>query len=439
MTAADRRAQTGRAQTGTDSGARTQTPTATSASAALARVARGNLCAGCGACAALAPGRVTMAEAAPGFLRPVQTGALRPDEEATLAAVCPGLGQRVAAAGRPDSPLWGPYLDMRTGHATDPALRHAGASGGALSALLVHLLEAGTVDAVIQTGPDPGRAIANAAAVSTDAAGVLAAAGSRYAPSAPLADLPARLAEHRAGGRRFAFVGKPCDAAALRAMQARDPELARAVPVVVSFFCAGVPSLTGSAAVLAALGLDEAGTAAFRYRGMGWPGRATARARDGREASMSYAESWGRILSKHVQHRCKICADGTGVAADVVCADAWEADAAGYPRFDEAPGISLIVARTAAGAALVARAEAAGRIATQPFDPAGLAAIQPGQRERRRALLARLAGLRLAGRPVPRYEGLQLAAAARQNPLGRNLKNFLGMLRRVIRARGAPS
>jgi coenzyme F420 hydrogenase subunit beta len=66
---------------------------------------------------------------------------------------------------------------------------------------------------------------------------------------------------------------------------------------------------------------------------------------------------------------------------------------------------------------------------------ADLAAIQPGQRERRRALWARLAALRLAGRPVPRYEGLQIAAAARQNTVRRNLRNFLGTLRRAFRSR----
>ena len=148
---------------------------------------------------------------------------------------------------------------------------------------------------------------------------------------------------------------------------------------------------------------------------------------------MTYHDSWGKILSKHVQHRCKICADGTGVAADIVCADAWEADAAGYPVFSEAQGVSLIVARTPLGAQVIAAAVAAGRIRTEAFDVATLAGIQPGQRERRRALWARLAALRLVGRPVPDYRGLQIAAAARQNPVARNIKNFLGTLRRALR------
>jgi coenzyme F420 hydrogenase subunit beta len=369
----------------------------------------------------------------PGFLRPVQSAPLTDAEEQAIARVCPGLGQTVQAAGRVDPVLWGPHVAMQTGWATDPALRFAGSSGGALSALLVHLLATGVVEAVIQTAAAPDLAIGNATVISADAPSVLAAAGSRYAPSAPLADLPAQLAS----GRRFAFVGKPCDAAALRAMQSGDAALAAAIPVILSFFCAGVPSQTGGRAVLAALGTDLDATESFRFRGNGWPGRATAVLKDGSERSMSYHDSWGKILSRHVQHRCKICADGTGVAADIVCADAWDSDAAGYPVFDEAPGISLIVARTALGARLIAEARAAGAIETSAFDVDTLAAIQPGQRERRRALWARLAALRLAGRHVPRYEGLQIGAAARQNPLRRNLKNFAGMLRRVLREKSA--
>ncbi len=375
-----------------------------------------------------------MQVAAPGYLRPIQQAPLSPEEESGIAGICPGLGQNVDPGGRTDTSLWGPYVSVMTGWATDPDTRFAASSGGALSAILVYLVESGRVEAVIQTGADPNLPIGNVATVSMGAEDIRAAAGSRYAPSAPLADLPARLEEHRETGRRFAFVGKPCDAVALRAWAQRDPEIDRAFPVVVSFFCAGVPSHAGGQAVLEALDTDLASTRAFRYRGRGWPGRATATSTDGTDRSMTYHDSWGKILSRHVQHRCKLCPDGTGVAADIVCADAWESDERGYPVFDEADGISLVMARTEKGEDLVAAARGAGQIETRDFDITALAAIQPGQRERRRALFARLAGQRAAGRPVPHYRGLHLLAAARQNPLARNLKNFLGTLRRNLRA-----
>lgn len=397
----------------------------------LNRVAGGNLCAGCGACAGAFPDKLTMEMSPPGFLRPREIAPLNSTEEDALARFCPALGQTVDAKGRSDHTLWGPYLEMRTGWSTDPEVRFAGASGGALSGLLLHLLESGEVEAVVQIAAASDRPIANRTVISTDRAGVLASAGSRYAPSAPLSQLTDLLAS----GRRHAFVGKPCDVVALRALASERSEIAAAFPVLISFFCAGVPSEAGGRAVLTALGTELEEVESFRYRGQGWPGRATAILKDGREASMSYHDSWGGILSKHVQHRCKICADGTGKAADIVCADAWESDAAGYPVFDEAEGISLIVGRTEVGVRVLKDAVTAGQIETDTFDVKLLAAIQPGQRERRRALLARLLALRLAGRPVPLYKGLHLWSAARQNPFLRNLKNFLGMFRRVLRAR----
>ncbi|NJM81641.1 MAG: hypothetical protein HC844_03370 [Tabrizicola sp.] len=407
------------------------TPPLQEVTGSLARVERGKLCSGCGGCALVAPASIHMELQPPGFLRPVQTGPVSAAEDARIARICPGLGQSVSAGGRTDDAIWGPYLAMRTGHATDERLRFAASSGGALSAVLTHLLETGEVDAVIQTAAAPALPIANIAVLSETASAVQEAAGSRYAPSAPLAGLAPLLEEER----RFAFVGKPCDVAALRALAAEDARIDRRIPVMISFFCGGIPSQKGGEAVLAALGTDLATTVAFRYRGNGWPGHATATLRDGSQKSMTYHASWGGILSHHVQHRCKICADGTGTAADLVCADAWDSDARGYPVFDERDGVSLIVARTAKGAALLAEAERAARIVTEAFDPARLALIQPGQLNRRRALLARLAGLWILAKPIPRYRGLHLVTAARQNPLLRNIKNALGMVRRGLTGR----
>ena len=400
-------------------------------SPSLARVEAGNLCAGCGACAMIAPGSVEMEMAPPGFLRPRQSGQVSAEQERRISRVCPGLGQRVEAGGRPDDALWGPYLDMRTGHATDPDLRFVASSGGALSALLVHLLEEGQVHGVVQTWAAGDASSCEHQRGFGDGADIRRAAGSRYAPSAPFAHLGSLLGK----GMCYAFVGKPCDAAALRALAREDDRVSRTFPVILSFFCAGVPSQSGAEDVLSALGIHQAEAMAFRYRGHGWPGKATATLADGSERSMSYQDSWGGILSRHVQHRCKICADGTGKAADIVCADAWHADEKGYPLFEESDGISLIVARTEVGERLLRGAEAAGRLRTEAFDVNALARLQPGQYNRRRVLLARLWALRLVGRPVPRYEGLQLWNAARHAAPLLFLRNFLGMLRRIILGR----
>lgn len=397
----------------------------------LARVEKGALCSGCGGCSLIAPGRVTMRPSVDGYLRPHQTAAVTLAEDAKIKAICPGLGQSVDAGNRKDDVLWGPYKDMQTGWSRDQKLRHTASSGGALSGLLIHLLESGKIDGVVEIAADPDQPTGNITVLSRTVAEITSAAGSRYAPSAPLAE----LAPYLTSNERYAFVGKPCDVAALRALEDVDSRVGVRFPIMISFFCAGVPSSHGARAVLDALGADPAQVTGFRYRGMGWPGHATATLSDGSEKTMSYHDSWGKILSKHVQHRCKICADGTGKAADIVCADAWHSDEKGYPLFSEQDGVSLIVSRTAIGQNILADAVAADAIETGPFDISNLGAMQPGQYGRRRAVLARILGLRLLARPVPNYRGLHLGAAARRNSVRDNLKNFLGMLRRGIQGK----
>lgn len=400
-------------------------------SRAIGTAIAGDLCAGCGLCAALAPEAVRMTRQN-GWLRPEVTAPVPAAAEAAIAATCPALGiEQSAPEGASDHALWGPIAGLRAGHATDPALRRQASSGGGLSALLVHLLDTGAVDFVVQTGADPADPLGNATRISRTGDDVLEAAGSRYAPSAPLEGLEPLLA----GEARFAFVGKPCDVAALRALSRRDPRVAARVPVMLSFFCAGVPSRRGAEKVVEALGFEPETVTAFRYRGDGWPGQAKATGPGGETRGMSYADSWGNILSRHVQFRCKICPDGTAGAADVVCADAWETDDKGYPLFEEGEGTSLIVSRTAAGEALVRAAEAAGRIATRPFAAEDIGAMQPGQLGRRRFALARLLALRLLGRPIPRFRGFHLRTAARQAGLPRNLREALGTIRRARRGR----
>jgi len=402
-------------------------------SPALARIDRGWLCAGCGACTTAAPDKIAMTTSPEGFIRPHQLRTLDEAEERELSRICPGLRLRQAAAGRRNHVLWGPLIAVRSGYAEDPALRRNASSGGVLSALLVHLLETGAVDRVIQTAASPVLPIGNATVESRTAAEVFDAAGSRYAPSAPLEGIDTILAK----GGRAAFVGKPCDVAALRALARKDPRIDATFPYMMSFFCAGVPSLKGSRELLRSLGVSEAEVVAFRFRGDGWPGRATAALDDGRLASMSYADSWGGILSRHVQFRCKICPDGSGGFADVVCADAWHCDERGFPLFEEDDGWSLVISRTANGEALVRDAQGAGRIALEPLNEHDVARMQPGQVNRKRVALARIAALAVLFRPYPRFEGLHLLAAARQAGLRALVRNFLGTVRRLCLVGGA--
>lgn len=256
----------------------------------------------------------------------------------------------------PYHPVWGPVVAARLGWSTDPELRQNASSGGGLSGLLVHLLTSGEIDYVVQTAVAPNSPVRNALAISTGRDDVFHAAGSRYAPSSPLEN----IAECLEQPGRFAFVGKPCDVAGLRQLARIDPRVNEKVAYMLAFMCAGVPSYRGTSALLKAMGVtDESEVVSFRFRGDGWPGYATAELADGTRFSMDYENSWGGILNRHLQFRCKICPDGIGEFADIVCADGWHYDEAGNPLFGEQDGRSIVLSRTAKGEALLGRAKGA--------------------------------------------------------------------------------
>ncbi len=403
----------------------------TGASPTVSAVLAADLCSGCGLCAGISAGAITMIDQAPGYARPLQRAPVTADVEQRIAASCPG--RVVAPWSERDArhPYWGPWRGVLTGAATDPSARFAGASGGALSALLIHALETAMVDRVLHVVAVPLCPTGIRMRWSLDRAVILMGAGSRYAPSSPLAALEAALAEDF----RFAFVGKPCDVSALRQYARTDARVATQVPIMLSFFCGGLPSHEGARGVIRAMGLSPDEVTEFRYRGQGWPGPTLARTADGRQRQMAYADSWGRHLSREVQFRCKICPDAVGGVADIACADAWYGDASGYPQFEEQDGRSLIITRTAAGEALLQSAQAAGAIETAPLPIDEIERMQPAQAQRKRMIVARTMGVRAAHQAVPRMRGLDVGKAAGNGRWSHSAHNFLGTFRRVIRRR----
>jgi coenzyme F420 hydrogenase subunit beta len=401
------------------------------------------LCSGCGLCAGIGEGAegaegagaaesaIVMRDTADGYRRPEAVRAI-PQSQATLIdAVCPGANIRH----QPKSfeaeyhPVWGPLITARLGWSSDAELRQNASSGGGLSAILTHLLATGEIDYIVQTAVSSDSPVRNALTISTGRDDVFHAAGSRYAPSSPLEDIASRL---NAPGR-FAFVGKPCDVAGLRQLARHDARVDEKVPYMLAFMCAGVPSYRGTSALLAEMGVeDESEIAAFRYRGDGWPGFATAQLADGRSFRMDYDTSWGNILNRHLQFRCKICPDGIGEFADIVCADGWHCDENGEPLFDEQEGRSIVLTRSAKGEAALTRAMESGAILTEPLSTDAITHMQPFQAKRKGLVLPRLAAMAMVGRRRPRFENLELARNTRMLGVKESLRSMLGTLRRLL-------
>lgn len=399
--------------------------------AAITRVVDADNCSGCGACA-LMDERVTMKLSPDGFNRPSMRSEPRPSTDLDAQrvrlfnAVCPGVTvARPPAPTAARDPLFGSYFSVWKAHAASPETRFAGSSGGVLTALGTWLLATGRARHVVSARAVPGAPTESESVTLVQSDQIVGTAGSRYAPVSTAAN-PDVL---RGDG---AVVAKPCEAAALRAWQ--DHEGVEDGPLLLSFFCAGVPSQLATNQLVRDLGGSPDTTVALRYRGNGWPGRFVATDSSGQNYSCSYPESWGSALGPTMQWRCKICVDGVGELADIVAGDYWETDSRGYPRFEEGDGESVVIARTSRGEQVLCAAIAAGVIVAERVPIESLRQNQPHQAQRRATLAGRLLGVRAVGRAVPTYRGFALGRLALAAPI-RNARAAAGSLVRQVRAR----
>lgn len=393
----------------------------------IQQVLDADLCLGCGACSFAVPSKINMQMDSAGYLRPNISDRLSDAEETTALAVCPGINVEHAPELAPKDEMWGPIISSQAGWSTNPDLRFKASSGGGLSALAGYLLNRGLVDAVLHVGVSDTDPLLNEYRISQTAEEVSQNAGSRYAPAAPITGLSEALQKHQ----RLAFIGKPCDVVAMRKLASQDERVKNQVLYHLAFMCAGVPSIKGTHAVLTHLNTKVEQVVNFRYRGNGWPGLAMATRKDGTTQSMTYDDSWGKILNKHLQFRCKICFDGTGEFADLTCADAWYGNSGGYPSFEEAQGRSLILARTKIGQSLLDHALRDGEIETVALPIEDLPKIQPYQANRKKLALSRLLAVKIALRNTPKYSRGSMLRLARLASIKETLKSFGGTLKRL--------
>ena len=151
---------------------------------------------------------------------------------------------------------------------------------------------------------------------------------------------------------------------------------------------------------------------------------------DGQTFEMDYNTSWGTILNRHLQFRCKICPDGTGEFADIVCADAWYGKD-GYPDFTERDGRSLLLSRTDIGEALIADALANNAIQINNLEIGEIEKMQPYQIQRKQAVLARTIATRLALGIAPTFRNLKLLRASASSKPINWFRNAIGTYRRA--------
>lgn len=338
-------------------------------------IKKNSLCLGCGLCEAIIP-NVRMFVNSSGFIVPDIDKPIEGDGGVILNNVCPAINISCVRS-KPTS--FGNVLGTFEGWANNEQIRFHASSGGVITALGVYLLEAGLVDGVIQVRRSPNHFMKNEVFVSRNKSDVIGCSASRYAPVSMFKNIVELL---DGSNEKFAFIGKPCDIATLRRLLDVKPEYRQKIGYLISLVCAGTPSYNATEQLIEKGKKGKnVNPLSVTYRGDGWPGDFKVKYSDKSEFKCTYNDSWGQVLGRNLNFRCKICPDGVGKFADIVVGDSWNTKN-GYPDFTEQDGKSFILARSENGLTLINDATIKKYITISRIDITNLKFIQPYQYQR---------------------------------------------------------
>lgn len=389
------------------------------------RIKKFELCIGCGLCeSVLGTDRCKMKLSDKGFYVPVFSSKISSEECAAIKKLCPGV--HVESEGNYGP--WGKMKAISESWSSDEIVRYKAASGGVVTSIAIYLLESRKVDAILQVGVCENSYLYNELKVSYSREDVLNNSQSRYAP-ALIFDHIIELLD--SSNDKYAFIGKPCDIAAINNLLKEYPIYKNRIRYRISIFCAGMPSYEATKKTWRQSGhRDE--PIKLKYRGDGWPGNFKAEFKDGSIYEISYNESWGTVLNKYLPYRCKICPDGIGMLADLAIGDSWNTKD-GYPDFTTAEGRCFCMIRTDAGLILMNEATAEGYLICEELDINVIQDKQPYQYQRRKLTGWRILPLQIMSLGILNFKGLGIVRQAKELGIKEGLNNMKGSFFRVLK------
>ena len=358
------------------------------------------LCTHCGTCAGLSSGQLEMRDGPRGPL-PRPAGQLVADLPYDALAACPGRGidypeLSEAVFGRqPDNWLLGCYRTLFTGFSAEPEVRRAGASGGVLTQVQLHLLETGAVDGVVTVRLGGSRPWEGEAVIATTRQEVLECSQSVYAPVPVNALLP----EMERFQGTLAYVGLPDHIASLRRLQQQGHPGASKVRMTLGLYFGmgmyfgAIESFLRSKGVKHAADITE-----LRYREGEWPGYLQIKMRSGAvyKAEKFY---YNYLLPFYATRATLLSVDLTNELADISVGDAW------HPRFErQGKGFSVVVARSQQGEDTLREMRDSGLLSLEETSVEDALAMHGHMLDfKKRGAFIRMDWRRLAGKPVPDY------------------------------------
>lgn len=245
-----------------------------------------------------------------------------------------------------------------TGHASDPLIRRAGASGGTTTAVLIHLLETGRIDAAIlakQGVPTPEQASWFIATTRED---ILSCVQSVYVPVAMLDCLP-----HLEAGKKYAITLVPEQSAALRTLQHSGHQPARQIEYILGPYTGTALDPRAIRSLLRAnkVANDDPITS-LKWRAGEWPGYLEILTASGREIR-SKKVYYNFLIPFYVTQTSLQSMDFANEFTDLSVGDAWS------PKFESlGQGFSVIASRSTKMTAILEEMAAANIIDLTPAE-----------------------------------------------------------------------
>jgi coenzyme F420 hydrogenase subunit beta len=309
--------------------------------------------------------------------------------------------------------LLGPVEKSFIGHAVDPEIRKGGASGGVVTQLFAHLLEAGVIKGAVVVVADDKNPALGKGIVARTREQLLASQQSRYTTAPHLS----ALQEIQNEDGPFALVGLPCQVHSLRKRQLVDPRWKERVPLVVGLLChfnLPVEASLDAGAVFTPRGRTIR-QVDYRQKDDGhhaWPNNTLQITFDDGnrwESPLDPAKTFNIISRSTRLGRCLSCLDAGAEFSDLAVGDPWIRNERGTWKYEHPMGWSGIIVHTPYGAKVLQDALAAGKMILREIPTREVSNGQHAMlEEKKQTTLLRLRARKWFGLRIPDYKGLQL-------------------------------
>jgi coenzyme F420 hydrogenase subunit beta len=215
----------------------------------------------------------------------------------------------------------GSYLKVWLGYSLDEEIRKEAASGGIVSATLIHLLETGQVQGalVCHSAMDGGQ-LGYRIFIAKSREEILSAQTSKYYDIPLIQGL--KLIEEFPG--KVAIVGLPSQINSISRRMAHNPVLAEKIFFRIAIFCGHNSKEELLKAVWKKKGIEESQVAQFFFRKGLWRGKMQVEMKDGTVHRFPF-QDFSHYQNLHILSldRCLNCFDHMGYYADFSTGDVW--------------------------------------------------------------------------------------------------------------------